>query len=66
MNTPSHLIMTAAFDRCRKKGSRTPDEVDANADAARRFQIFSEERLRDLEERNRPEERVYTSYKKAR
>ena len=51
---------------CVAIGCRTPGEVEENADAARRFRSFSAERLRDLEERTRPEERVYTSYKKAR
>jgi aryl-alcohol dehydrogenase-like predicted oxidoreductase len=50
---------------CAIVGCRTPGEVEVNAAAARRFQSFPEERLRALEERTRPEEAAYTSYKKA-
>jgi predicted aldo/keto reductase-like oxidoreductase len=49
---------------CAVIGCRTPDEVEANAEVARRFQSFSEDRLHDLEERTKPDEDVYTSYKK--
>lgn len=51
---------------CVAIGCRTAGEVEENAGAARRFRSFSEERLRELEERTRPEQGVYTSYKKAR
>jgi predicted aldo/keto reductase-like oxidoreductase len=49
---------------CTVIGCRTPDEVEANAEVARRFRVFSEERLHHLEERTRLDEAVYTSYKK--
>ncbi len=49
---------------CAVIGCRTPDEVGANAAVARRFRSFSEDRLHDLEERTKPDEAVYTSYKK--
>jgi aryl-alcohol dehydrogenase-like predicted oxidoreductase len=59
-------VLSLAGVTCAVVGCSTPAEVDANADAASRFRSFSEERMRDLEDRTRPEEAVYTSYKKAR
>ena len=59
-------VLSLAGVTCAVVGCSTPAEVDANADAASRFRSFSEERMRDLEDRTRPEESVYTSYKKAR
>ncbi len=50
---------------CVVVGCRTPHEVEENAEVARQFQSFSKSRLHDLEERVRPEETMYTSYKKA-
>ena len=51
---------------CAVVGCRTPEEVEENAEVARQFQSFSKDRLHGLEERIRPEEAMYTSYKKAR
>ena len=50
---------------CAVVGCRTPDEVEENAEVARQFQSLSKDRLHDLEERIRPAEAMYTSYKKA-
>ncbi|MBI4585047.1 MAG: aldo/keto reductase [Planctomycetes bacterium] len=49
---------------CAAIGCRTPEEVEANAEAARRFQPLPEAALRSLEERTRPEETRFTSYKR--
>ena len=51
---------------CAVVGCRTPDEVEANAEVARRFRSFSGHRLQELEERTRQDEAQNTSYKKAR
>jgi predicted aldo/keto reductase-like oxidoreductase len=45
-------------------GCRTPAEVDANADIARRCNSFSTDRLKELETRTRAKAAVFTSYKR--
>jgi aryl-alcohol dehydrogenase-like predicted oxidoreductase len=45
-------------------GCKTPAEVDANVDIARRFAAFPAERLRDLESRTRARAGAFTSYKR--
>jgi len=44
-------------------GCGSPGEVDANANAARRFAPLAEDRMRDLERRTRPSAAAFTSYK---
>jgi aryl-alcohol dehydrogenase-like predicted oxidoreductase len=51
---------------CAVIGCASPVEVEANAAAARAFERLSTERLRELEERTRGDERFFTSYKKPR
>jgi len=45
-------------------GCKTPAEVDQNAQIARNFVPFSEQRMRELEERTRRRAEAFTSYKK--
>jgi aryl-alcohol dehydrogenase-like predicted oxidoreductase len=51
---------------CAIIGCSSPEEVEANAAAARGCRGFADERMRQLEERSRPAEALYTSYKGAR
>ncbi|MDR3637139.1 MAG: aldo/keto reductase [Isosphaeraceae bacterium] len=45
-------------------GCKTPAEVDDNARIAQQFTAFEERRLRELEERTRPQAAIFTYYKK--